>query len=51
MEMKILDPGWLPICENDHLIGTLTDGDIIVRSVAEGCDLNVVTVRRAMSWA
>jgi CBS domain-containing protein len=49
IEMKALDIGWLPICEDGRLIGTLTDRDIIIRSVAEGYDLNVMTVRRVMS--
>ena len=49
IEMKALDTGWLPICEDGRLIGTLTDRDIIIRSVAEGYDLNVMTVRRVMS--
>ena len=49
IEMKALDTGWLPICEAGRLIGTLTDRDIIIRSVAEGYDVNVMTVRRVMS--
>jgi CBS domain-containing protein len=49
IEMKALDTGWLPICEDGRLIGTLTDRDIIIRSVAEGHELNVINVRRVMS--
>lgn len=49
IEMKIFDTGWLPVCENGRLIGTVTDRDIIIRSVAEGHNLNVITVRRVMS--
>jgi CBS domain-containing protein len=48
-QMKALDTGWLPVCENDRLIGTLTDRDIIIRSVAEGFDPNIVAVRQIMS--
>jgi CBS domain-containing protein len=33
--MKSLDVGFLPICEKDRLIGTLTDRDIVVRGIAE----------------
>jgi CBS domain-containing protein len=44
-EMKALDIGWLPICENDRLIGTVTDRDITVRAVAEGYDPNITPVR------
>ena len=28
----------LPVCENDKLLGMLTDRDIAVRAVATGCD-------------
>jgi CBS domain-containing protein len=48
-EMKALDIGWLPICENDRLIGTVTDRDITIRAVAEGFDPNITTVRQVMS--
>jgi CBS domain-containing protein len=48
-EMKTLDTGWLPICENDRLIGTITDRDIAIRAVAEGLDPNITAVRQVMS--
>jgi CBS domain-containing protein len=32
------DIGWLPVSENDRLIGTITDRDIAVRAVAAGKD-------------
>ncbi len=32
------DFGFLPVAENDRLIGTLTDRDIAVRAVAAGAD-------------
>ncbi len=48
-EMMALDIGWLPICENDRLIGTVTDRDITIRAVAEGFDPNITTVRQVMS--
>jgi CBS domain-containing protein len=47
--MKMLDVGFLPICENDRLIGTVTDRDIAVRAVARGCDPNLTKVRDVMS--
>ena len=47
--MKALDVGFLPICENDSLIGTVTDRDIAIRSVAEGHDVRKTTVRDVMS--
>jgi CBS domain-containing protein len=34
--MKSLDVGFLAICDNDRLIGAVTDRDITVRGVAEG---------------
>src|SRR6185369_7770952 len=48
-EMKALDTGWLPICEHDCLIGTVTDRDITIRAVAEGYDPNTTPVRQVMS--
>src|SRR5205085_4261268 len=36
--MRDLNIGFLPICENDKLIGTLTDRDITIKSVAQGRD-------------
>ena len=34
--MKTIDAGFLPVGENDRLVGTITDRDITVRAVAEG---------------
>jgi len=48
-KMKDLDVGPLPICDNDHLVGMLTDRDITVRAVAEGRDPRTAKVRDAMS--
>jgi CBS domain-containing protein len=47
--MRSLDVGALPVCENDKLIGIITDRDIAVRAVADGRDPNECTVREAMS--
>jgi len=33
-QMKSLDVGMLPVCENDRLVGSITDRDITVRAVA-----------------
>jgi CBS domain-containing protein len=49
IEMKNLDVGILPVCENERLIGTITDRDIAVRAVSEGLDPRVITVRKVMS--
>jgi CBS domain-containing protein len=37
-KMKTLDVGSLPICDNNKILGMLTDRDITVRVVAEGRD-------------
>jgi len=48
-KMRLLDIGMLPVCENDHLVGTVTDRDITVRAVAEGFDPKTVKVRQMMT--
>src|SRR5277367_7124166 len=48
-EMNALDIGWLPVCEQDRLIGTVTDRDIAIRAVAGGFNPNTTTVRQVMS--
>lgn len=35
VKMKDLNVGAIPICENDQLLGMITDRDIVVRGVAE----------------
>ncbi|PWC52317.1 CBS domain-containing protein [Azospirillum sp. TSO22-1] len=47
--MRDADIGFLPVGENDRLVGTLTDRDIAVRAVADGRDPNNAKVRDAMS--
>lgn len=47
--MRDIDSGFLPIGENDRLIGTITDRDITVRAVAEGKNPQSTKVREAMS--
>jgi FOG: CBS domain len=46
--MKSLDVGFLPICEKDRLIGTLTDRDIVIRGIADNHD-NKTTARTVMT--
>jgi len=48
-EMKSLDVGFIPVCENDRLVGTVTDRDIVIRAVAEGTDINTCKARNIMS--
>lgn len=47
--MREQDTGFLPVGENDRLVGSLTDRDIAVRAVCEGKDPNTATVRETMS--
>lgn len=47
--MEALNVGSLPVCENDRLIGMLTDRDIAVRSVARGSDPTTTSVRDTMT--
>ena len=47
--MRDIDSGFLPVGENDRLVGTLTDRDIVLRSTAEGQDPSRARVREVMS--
>jgi len=47
--MKNLDVGSLPVCENDRLVGMLTDRDITVRATAGACDPCSTHVRDVMT--
>ena len=48
-KMKGLDVGPLPVCDNNRLVGMLTDRDITVRAVAEGKDPRTSRVRDVMT--
>jgi CBS domain-containing protein len=48
-KMKRLDVGPLPVCENESVVGMVTDRDITVRAVAEGRDPKSTKVREVMS--
>jgi CBS domain-containing protein len=48
-KMKTLDVGMLPVCEDDRLIGTITDRDITVRAVAASHNPSTTTVGEAMT--
>lgn len=37
-KMRSLNVGALPICENDRIVGIVTDRDLTVRGIAKGCD-------------
>ena len=47
--MKSLDTGFLPVGENDKLIGTITDRDMVMRTMGEGKSPEGVTVRDVMT--
>lgn len=36
--MQTIDSGFLPVADDDRLVGTITDRDITIRAVAEGLD-------------
>jgi CBS domain-containing protein len=48
-KMKSLDVGFLPVCEDDRLVGTITDRDIVLRAIAEGKDARTCKAREVMS--
>jgi CBS domain-containing protein len=47
--MRRLGVGFLPVCDGRRLQGTLTDRDVVMRTVAESRDPQVATVSEAMS--
>src|SRR5687768_13156166 len=47
--MKTRDVGFLPVCEGDRVLGTLTDRDIIIRGVARGVDVRQTSAKDVMS--
>ncbi len=48
-KMKNLDVGPLPVCENDRLVGIVTDRDIVVRGVCDACDATTTKVKDVMT--
>lgn len=48
-QMRTHDYGFIPVGENDKLIGTVTDRDITIRAIAEGKDPTKTTLRDIMS--
>src|SRR5881409_840784 len=49
IHMKTLDVGFIPICENDRLVGAITDRDIVLRAIAEGREISTCTARDVMT--
>lgn len=48
-EMRDMDCGFMPLAENDRMIGMITDRDITIRAVAEGKNPADVTARDIMT--
>jgi CBS domain-containing protein len=48
-KMKTLDVGFIPVCENDRLAGTVTDRDIVIRAIAAGRDITGTKARDIMT--
>lgn len=47
--MDELDVGAIPVCDGDRLVGMVTDRDITVRGVAQGCAVDSTPLERVMS--
>ena len=47
--MREQDTGFLPVCDGDKILGSITDRDIVVRAVSAGLDPSRTIVRQAMS--
>ena len=48
-KMKSFNIGFLPVQENDKLIGLLTDRDIVIRGLAEGLNPQRTSVKEIIS--
>jgi CBS domain-containing protein len=48
-EMRQLDVGALPICDDDRLVGMVTDRDLVIRGLADGRDPDNDRVREVMT--
>ena len=48
-KMRDLDIGVLPVCDNNRLVGIVTDRDITIRLTAEGKDSGSTKVKEIMS--
>lgn len=47
--MRDHDIGLLPVTDNDKMIGTVTDRDVVVRIIANGGDTSSIPVSQAMT--
>lgn len=49
-KMRAWDIGFMPVCQDDVVVGVLTDRDITIRVTAVGRDPESVQVRDIMTW-
>ena len=47
--MDELNVGVIPVCDGEKLLGMVTDRDIVVRGVAQGCDMKATKLADVMS--
>ncbi len=47
--MQELDAGVIPVCDGRKLVGMVTDRDIVLRGVAQGCVVDKAQLREVMS--
>jgi len=47
--MKTRDIGFLPVCDNNRIVGTLTDRDVMLRAIAEDMDARKTKVKDIMT--
>ena len=48
-KMKTLDVGFLPVCENDRLVGAITDRDIVIRALTGRQDITTLKTSDIMT--
>ncbi len=48
-KMKLHDIGVLPVQEKNQIIGVITDRDIVIRTIADGLNPKITTVRKVMT--
>lgn len=48
-KMRDADTGFLPVCNGDKILGTLTDRDIVVRVIAMGLDPKLTLISDVMT--
>lgn len=49
MAMQKHNVGFMPVCDNDKLVGVITDRDMVTRGIANGKDPNSTSVNEIMT--